>query len=30
MSKGGDTEHEQSNIDLVDFDSNGDTFVDLA
>jgi hypothetical protein len=30
MSKGGNTEHEQSNIDLVDFDKDGDTFVDLA
>jgi hypothetical protein len=30
MRKGGITEHEQSNIDLVDFDKDGDTFVDLA
>ena len=30
MLKGGSNEHEQSNIDLVDFDSNGDSFVDLA
>jgi hypothetical protein len=30
MRKGGSTEQAQSNIDLVDFDKDGDTFVDLA
>jgi hypothetical protein len=30
MRKGGIREEEQSHIDLVDFDTNGDTFVDLA
>ena len=30
MRKGGTTDHEQSSIDLIDFDTNGDTFVDLV
>ena len=30
MRKGGKTDQPQSNVDLTDFDSDGDTFVDLA
>lgn len=30
MSKGGVDDHEQQSIDLIDFDTNGNAFVDLA
>jgi hypothetical protein len=30
MRKGGSSDEEESRIDILDFDMNGDTFVDLT